>query len=111
MKVYISGPMTGLPDLNRPAFTDAEQVLKLCGYEVLNPANVTAPPDATWEQYMRLDIPMLMHADAIYLLGGWERSRGARIEFNLACELKMRVILAPGAIFQSAREWVSCAKS
>ena len=38
MIVYIAGPMTGLPDLNYPAFNAAEEALTAAGHAVLNPA-------------------------------------------------------------------------
>lgn len=91
MKIYISGPMTGYPDFNRKAFMEAEKHLLESGAEVLNPARVELPMDASWVDYMKQDITMLMEADAIYMLEGWERSKGARIELNLACDLAMTV--------------------
>ena len=38
--VYLSGPMTGLPDFNRPAFHAAAAALRAQGYVVINPAEV-----------------------------------------------------------------------
>lgn len=38
MKVYIAGPMTGLPEFNFPLFFEAEELLKGHGFEVINPA-------------------------------------------------------------------------
>lgn len=35
---YLSGPMTGLPDLNRPAFDAAARLLRGKGLTVYNPA-------------------------------------------------------------------------
>lgn len=37
-RVYISGPMSGMENLNFPAFNGAESVLKSAGYTTLNPA-------------------------------------------------------------------------
>jgi hypothetical protein len=84
MKIYISGPMTGLPGLNKPAFLAAEKALKVKGYEVLNPVRNALPDTAPWEDHMRADIIMLMRADGVALLDGWEKSRGAKKEMTAA---------------------------
>lgn len=81
-RVYISGPMTGLPDHNRPAFEAARDSLATLGYEVLSPTD--APECDSWQAYMRWDIRLLMTADLIALLPDWRTSRGARIECYIA---------------------------
>ncbi|WP_096842803.1 DUF4406 domain-containing protein [Escherichia coli] len=43
------------------------------------------------QQYMSICIPMLMCADAIYLLDGWEESAGAWAEYAMALKLNMPV--------------------
>ena len=43
-RVYIAGPMTGLPDFNYPAFNAAAAKLRALGLEVLNPAENPPPP-------------------------------------------------------------------
>lgn len=86
MKIYISGPMSGLPDLNFPAFNDAAAKLRALGHEVFNPAEKQeeSNQDMTWTDYMRLDIKMLMGCDAVALLPGYWESKGATIEWQLA---------------------------
>lgn len=91
-KVYISGPMTGLPDFNRPAFHAAAAQLRQAGYEVRNPADVRLGPDATWSDYMRVDLPMLLECDLVALLPGWHKSRGARLEYTVATDLGIRTL-------------------
>ncbi|WP_241277015.1 DUF4406 domain-containing protein [Enterobacter bugandensis] len=78
MKVYIAGPMSGLPNFNRAAFNHAHFHLWSKGHIVLNPA--------------RLPVSMLRCADAIYMLEGWEHSAGARAENALAEKLEMEII-------------------
>lgn len=86
-RIYLSGPMSGLPDYNRPAFFQAERQLIAAGYDVINPARNGLPESATWEQHMRRDIVMMMEADGVALLHGWHGSRGANIEDDLAVRL------------------------
>ncbi len=90
-RIYIAGPMTGLPELNFPAFNAAAAELRKRGAWVENPAEINAACDITWEDAMRADIPRLMTCDSLYLLPGWQQSRGAAIEHDLAVALKMTI--------------------
>lgn len=87
---YIAGPMSGLPDYNYPAFYAAAARLRALGYAVENPAE-NPPPDAAvadpWQAFMRMGITQLVRCDAIVMLPGWEKSRGATIEHALAGQL------------------------
>lgn len=91
-KIYISGPISGLPlETVCNNFTNAEVELLEQGYEPVNPFNNGLPTTATWEEHMRADLKLLLDCDAIYMLEGWEKSRGARIEYALAVDLKMDI--------------------
>lgn len=93
MKIYISGPISGLPlETVYNNFTNVEAQLLEQGYEVVNPLNNGLPTTATWEEHMRADLRLLLDCDAIYMLEGWEKSRGARIEYALAVDFKMVVM-------------------
>ena len=92
--IYLSGPMTGLPDFNRPAFDKAAKNLRDKGYEVWSPAeafdrSVVMPRS----HYMREDIKALLECDTVMMLPNWEQSRGARLEFEIAKELELPVLL------------------
>ncbi len=90
-KTYISGPMTGLPDLNFPAFYQAAAELRAQGHDVVNPAEFGEEPGKTWSDYMRKDIKSLMDCDTIHMLPGWRGSEGARVEHYLARKLGFTV--------------------
>lgn len=60
------------------------------GYTVLNPA--TLPEGLTQGEYMDICFAMLRAADAIYLLEGYENSKGALAELAYAEKLEMEVI-------------------
>lgn len=98
MKVYISGPMTGLPDYNYPAFHAAATALREAGHDVLNPAEVDALHNPTpgthqsWQWYMRHAIRMVADADGVALLPGWQGSRGATVERYVAASLALPVL-------------------
>jgi hypothetical protein len=90
MKIFISGPMTGIPDYNYPAFIRAKETLLKKWAEVLSPHE--APKSSTWEGYMRHDIKMLCECDAIAMLPGWKKSRGALLEKFIADQLGLSVV-------------------
>lgn len=90
--IYISGPMTGLPDLNRPAFARAAELLREEGWRPVNPAEVKPIGGTEWEHYMRGDIRALCECDALALIEGWERSKGAHLEVHLAHRLGIEVL-------------------
>jgi hypothetical protein len=94
---YVAGPMSGLPDLNFPAFHAAAAQLRADGIDVVNPAEINSNPSAGWNACMRADIAQLVTCDGVYLLPGWDKSRGARLEYRIAIALEMKITLAPGA--------------
>lgn len=92
MKVYIAGPMTGYPEWNYPAFTEAAAALRAQGYEVVSPHelhddDMTRPFD--W--YLRRDLKALCDCSGIAMLDGWEQSRGAKLEYLVAQGLGLTV--------------------
>ena len=81
-KIYIAGPMSGLPNFNRDAFNaEAHRLLGL-GHVALNPAIL--PDGLEQHEYMAICSEMVKMADQLVMLPGWERSKGARIEHDLA---------------------------
>ena len=87
MKVYISGPMSNMPDLNRPAFNAKAAELRALGHEVVNPAELPEIPGGTWADYMRADIKLLLECEAVYRLPNWHQSKGACLEVLIAEEV------------------------
>lgn len=94
-RVYVAGPMSGMPDLNYPEFHQATKYLRELGYHVENPAENPEPDCGSWAGYMRLAIAQLVTCDEIHMLRGWSQSRGAKIELELARELGLLVSGAP----------------
>jgi len=88
--IYISGPITGMPENNRCAFDAAAERLRREGWSVVSPMDIEGQCK-TWEEYMRHDLRALLGCDAIYLLEGWEKSRGATLEHRVAVELGLAI--------------------
>jgi len=94
--VYLSGPMTGLPDFNRAAFHAAVAALREQGHVVINPAEVDLGSDATWSDYMRIHLAEIARrVTQVFVLPGWESSRGAQLEVHVARALGLTVEDAP----------------
>lgn len=96
MKVYISGPITGVEDYMEN-FAEAEKRLKE-DFErvvVINPAKVNymMPEETTYEEFMRMAFCMLEMCDTIYMLKGWEKSCGANREYCYALAKDYTIIM------------------
>lgn len=53
---------------------------------VYNPAHANSfmPEWTTYEEYMKVSLMLLDFADTIYMLNGWEESKGANREYGYA---------------------------
>lgn len=103
-KIYIAGPMTCIPKFNFPAFDAAAAKLRKEGYEVWSPAEMDDPetrelalasPDGmpgtasakgeTWGDFLARDVKIVADTvEAIAVLPGWNKSKGARLETFIA---------------------------
>ena len=91
--IYLSGPMTGLPQHNYPCFHAAAKRFRDAGWDVFNPAeSFGARMDLPREVYLRKDFHALSGpCDAIALLPGWRNSIGARAEYMLAVSMGLTI--------------------
>ena len=89
--IYIAGPMTGHKDFNRPAFFEAESYLRSLGYqEIYNPA--IARHTLSYKTLIDLGLKALKGCNTIYMLTGWYKSRGARLEHLYALTVGLEII-------------------
>lgn len=120
MRIYCSGPMAGKPYLNRPAFDAAERRLTASGLFVINPHRISElfgtadeleksfsalygeimiggplRDPALARAVMDADLAAVRSCDAIYLLRGWESSRGAKKELAEALSHGLTVMQEP----------------
>ena len=98
MKIYLSGPMRGIPEYNFPAFDAAAKRLRGEGHIVFSPADsdrfmdlIGVPVNA--RTCFEIDSAYISrHAEAVYVLPGWETSRGAQAEIALAKAIGLPVV-------------------
>lgn len=121
MKIYVAGPMRGIPEFNYPAFHAAAAELRAVGHDVFSPAervierhgkdiskgNATGSNDLAAAEHgfnlreaLHDDLVFITkHADAIALLPGWENSKGAQAERATAMALGLIVFeMAEGIV-------------
>lgn len=103
MKIYVAGPMRGIPFFNFPAFDAAAASLRARGHVVFNPAerdrqvhgdvaNAAGDEKEAAEKHgfslreaLYADTKFIcLEAEAVALLPGWQNSKGARAERALA---------------------------
>lgn len=96
MRIYLSGPISLGGKLSPLAMAQRIEVfsreakrLSALGHDVSNPCDV--PPQASWEAYMRIDLPMVCEADIVAMLPDWYLSRGSALEVFVATQLGMQV--------------------
>lgn len=116
MKVYLAGPMRGIPEFNFPAFHAAAARLRAQGHTVFNPAERDiehhgvdiSKGNATGDETIAVAVHgfnlrealnddltfICLQADAVAVLPGWESSKGARAEVATAHALGLEVMEA-----------------
>ncbi len=93
-RIYIAGPMRGLPEFNFPAFDAAARRFRKLGWLVYNPAEMDrvsgvheftliTNPQPFLREAMARDCTAICWSDAIGLLPGWQKSSGAGAEIVL----------------------------
>lgn len=79
MRIFISGPMSGIKDFNKAAFMEAEKQVLTSGNIPLNPWRQDLLHH-DWPHCMIEALKLLSTADAIYFLQEAENSPGSNIE-------------------------------
>lgn len=95
MRIYIAGPMTGIPEFNFPAFNAAAAAWRAAGWEVLNPAeSFEGRTDLPYEEYVDHDIDLLQSCQAIAMLPGWNGANARGSVWELALSKKLLRLIA-----------------
>lgn len=84
-RIYLSGPMKGLPEHNVPAFNRAAETLRALGHEVMNPGEHQDKARCDLKPVFMSYCEYIIHkADMLVILPGWENSKGVAAEKALA---------------------------
>jgi Domain of unknown function (DUF4406) len=110
VKIYLAGKMRGLPNFGKDAFLKAASELRAQGHIVFNPVEETIKlygagvyennphgdesiTPISGELVFFNDLTFIcLHADAVYLLPGWQTSAGAAAERAVAIALGKPVV-------------------
>lgn len=89
-RVYLSGPITNVKNY-KGLFMFAEELVDFGEAEqIYNPAT-QIPASSSWEHAMAQCLSEITNYDTIVMLPGWNVSRGARLERDVALACGMRV--------------------
>lgn len=97
---YISGPVTGIKDFNRPQFLLAQRMLLSAGCSVFNPVHIDWPIDplkdeALWQYFMHYCVQAIPSCDSLLMLPDWQNSKGAKEEHRIAKMLGLAIYYSP----------------
>ena len=90
MKIYIAGPITGVPDY-KEQFKKAQKVCEERGLIVVNPAYLPEGLGKN-EVYMHICYSMIDVVDGVLILDGWKDSLGTKCELEYAIKHNKRIV-------------------
>lgn len=109
-RIYIAGPMRGIPKYNYPTFDRVAGTLRKQGAEAVSPADLDReagfniddlpgdwdwnglPPGWDMNGVIERDLKALKECAAIWMLDGWQNSVGATAEYHLAKWLGLNIL-------------------
>jgi hypothetical protein len=104
-RIYISGPMSDISDLNRKAFEDMASRLRGLNFLPLIPHDNGLPITATYNAHLVRDIEIMLTCDAVVVLEGWQHSKGASIEAFTADQMGIKVFFEGKTHEQELIDW------
>ena len=92
MKTYIAGAVTDVENY-KELFDEAARELIEKGLDPVLPIDLPHQHDKRWTSYMRECLTLLLDCDAIYMLKNYRDSKGAKVEYDLAKVLGLKIIM------------------
>lgn len=112
MRLYLAGPMTGLPRFGFDRFDRAARLLRAAGYEVWSPHERDLAhgfdPEAGGHGFdlraaLEADVSAVIESDGVALLPGWRASPGVLVEVLTAEGF--------GLPFRPLHEWLALSRA
>ncbi|MEO7977752.1 DUF4406 domain-containing protein [Flavobacterium sp.] len=92
-KIYIAGKVSGEDQQQCIAkFEKATDLIEIMGHKAVNPLEVVGDWKANWDVAMKSCLKALIDCDCILMLDDWHFSKGAKIEIQLALDLKIPIL-------------------
>lgn len=93
--IYLSGKITNedpaIQEYNLEVFNRKAEEFRERNIQVFNPADLETP-GYTWEDYLARDLLWItQHKPVLYMMRGWEESRGARLEHALGTLMGLEI--------------------
>lgn len=104
-RIYISGPMTNVPNLNLLTFENMASHLRTLGFLPIIPHVNGLPITSSYNAHLVRDIETLLSCDGVVLLQGWNKSRGALIEAFVADQMQIPLFYEGKTYEQDMIDW------
>jgi len=100
-KLFISGPMTGIPHYNVENFNRYAEMARKLGYRVVNPVEMARrigikkvlSDKKVFKKLIEAELEAIKDCDAILMLDWWQNSPGAKKELRVALGVRLDVKL------------------
>lgn len=95
-RIYISGPMDGVDGYKSIFWAFEEAIVRSGKYVVVDPASFKVEDSRDRdlldrEDWLEIDLKTLEKCDAIFMMPGWRKSEGARMEYARAKFLELDI--------------------
>lgn len=100
-RIYISLPIAHYDLEERKQYAQRVEDALSHFYEVVNPLKNGIPEDADWRVHMKKDILDLLTCDVIFLCKDFEKSKGCKLEFDVASTIGMEIVYEEVRSFDS----------
>lgn len=94
---YLAGPMSGIPEFNKPEFDRVAGNLRAEGYVICSPPELDTPDVVNnpgrwqhgtvgWQELLKRDLDIVTSpmCEGVIVIEGWTRSKGALLETYVA---------------------------
>lgn len=100
-KIYISLPISHYDLEERKVYAQKIENALSEFFNVVNPFKNGIPDTEDWRVHMKKDLQDLLTCDVIFLCKDWEKSKGCKLEFDVATSAGIKVVYEDTRPFQT----------